>query len=95
MTRALQVVIALLAVAQALGQGANAQAVRAREVNACTLLTPEEISSAIGYTVSAGCRHDEGLQPDGSYSSTCMWMIEQNWRDSIHHLECHPMATGP
>jgi len=50
------------------------------EIDACKLLTAAEISSVIGVTVDAGRRQDEGLQPDGQYSSSCIWMIEPNQR---------------
>ncbi|MET0497981.1 MAG: hypothetical protein ABW106_06895 [Steroidobacteraceae bacterium] len=47
----------------------------ANEINACSLLTSAEISKAIGLGVDAGRRQDEGSQPNGSYSSSCIWMI--------------------
>ncbi len=40
------------------------------------LLTATEISRAIGLPVDGGRRQDEGLQADGQYSSSCIWMIE-------------------
>jgi hypothetical protein len=46
------------------------------EINACDLLTPEEISAAVGLPVDDGRRQDEGMSRDGQYSSTCMWTIE-------------------
>jgi hypothetical protein len=46
------------------------------EIDACSLLTAAEISSAIGLPVDAGRRQDDGLQADGQYSSSCIWMIE-------------------
>jgi hypothetical protein len=63
----------MLVCAQAAGEGAAA-----RQLDACSLLSSAEISTAIGVTVDGGSRHDEGLQPDGSYSSTCMWVIAEN-----------------
>jgi len=44
-------------------------------IDACRLLLPAEISTAIGFRVSDGQRADDGPQPDGSYSSTCVWTI--------------------
>ncbi len=46
------------------------------EINACELLTPAEISAAIGLPVDKGRREDEGMARDGQYSSTCFWTIE-------------------
>lgn len=46
------------------------------EINACELLTPAEISAAIGLPVDKGRRQDEGMSRDGQYSSSCIWMIE-------------------
>ena len=52
-----------------------AQAAQA-QVNACTLLTSAEISQVISRPVDGGRRQDDGLQADGQYSSSCIWMIE-------------------
>jgi hypothetical protein len=65
----------LLACPLLLGLAVSAQAA-SMEINACELLTPAEISSVIGVAVDGGRRQDEGLQADGSYSSTCIWMVE-------------------
>jgi hypothetical protein len=57
------------------------------EINACELLSSAEISSAIGVAVDGGRRQDEGPQADGSYSSSCIWMIEpQKKRDPAARL---------
>jgi hypothetical protein len=45
------------------------------QVDACALLTPAEVTQVIGLPVSSGVRRDQGLQPNGSYSSTCVWTI--------------------
>ena len=45
------------------------------EINACELLTVNEISTVIGMPVVDGRRQDEGIEPDGQYSSSCIWMI--------------------
>lgn len=50
------------------------------EIDACNLLTAAEISSVIGLAVDRGRRQDEGLQRDGQYSSSCIWMIEPSQR---------------
>jgi len=68
------------AVATALLSGAMFSAAQAAqeslEINACELLTPAEISAAIGLPVDKGRRQDEGIARDGQYSSTCFWTIE-------------------
>jgi hypothetical protein len=47
------------------------------EINACELLTPAEITAAIGgLPVDQGRRQDEGMSRDGQYSSSCIWTIE-------------------
>lgn len=46
------------------------------EINACELLTPAEITAAIGLPVDNGRRQDEGMSRDGQFSSTCFWTIE-------------------
>ena len=66
--------------ATALLSGAMFSAVHAAEspleINACALLTPAEISAAVGLPVDNGRRQDEGMSRDGQYSSTCFWTIE-------------------
>jgi hypothetical protein len=68
------------AVATALLSGAMCSAAQAAEpsleINACELLTPAEITAAIGLPVDQGRRQDEGMSRDGQYSSTCFWTIE-------------------
>ena len=44
-------------------------------IDACELLHGPEIVPIIGASVSKPLRQDAGLQPDGSYSSTCYWEI--------------------
>jgi hypothetical protein len=68
------------AIATALLSGAMVSAASAAEtpleINACELLTPAEITAAIGLPVDQGRREDDGLSRDGQYSSTCFWTIE-------------------
>ena len=45
-------------------------------IDACALLAESEISRVIGFRVGAGVREDAGIQADGSYSSSCVWIIE-------------------
>jgi hypothetical protein len=47
-------------------------------IDACSLLRTSEISEAIGLPVAPGVRRDEGLVPQGAYSSACMWSVEQD-----------------
>jgi hypothetical protein len=60
---------------------------RARPIDACSLLTADEVSAVIGTKVDAGARRDDGWIDDksthgayvedkttrGVYSSTCLW----------------------
>jgi hypothetical protein len=48
----------------------------AERIDACALLLPSEISRVVGVSVDAGARHDQGFQPDGTYSSTCLWVVK-------------------
>ena len=45
-------------------------------IDACALLDASEISHVIGLRVGAGVREDAGIQADGSYSSSCVWIVE-------------------
>lgn len=45
------------------------------EINACGLLASEQISKVVDMPVNDGVRKDAGMQRDGSYSSTCVWVI--------------------
>ena len=42
-------------------------------IDACALLTVEEVSAAVGQKVEAGRPFDNGLGEDGAYSTTCIW----------------------
>jgi hypothetical protein len=44
-------------------------------IDACALLRGSEISQIIGAPVGEPSRQDSGPQPDGSYSSSCVWDI--------------------
>lgn len=45
-------------------------------IDACSLLQPSEISAALGLPVEAGTRRDEGIVPQGAYSSACIWQVQ-------------------
>lgn len=61
----------------AIGANAKPVAAKAAQIDACTLLSAAEISKAIGFPVDKGARKDDGYQADGSYSSACVWVIQQ------------------
>jgi hypothetical protein len=63
-------------------QVSDNQPVPALQVNACALLLPAEITQVVGLPVGPGMRHDDGLVPNGSYSSSCIW-------------EVHPPTSAP
>ncbi|MBY0509610.1 MAG: hypothetical protein K2P94_05600 [Rhodospirillaceae bacterium] len=51
-------------------------------INACALLTDDEVSAAVGAKVTPGERRDDGevggkgdYAPPGTYSSTCFWQF--------------------
>lgn len=44
-------------------------------IDACALLRPAEIQRVIGTQVSAGVRRDFGLETNGAYSSSCVWLL--------------------
>ena len=51
-------------------------------INACALLSTEEVTAAVGAPVTPGDRRDEGevggkggYAPAGTYSSTCIWQF--------------------
>jgi hypothetical protein len=46
-------------------------------VDACAFLAASEISHVVSLRVGEGVREDTGFQADGSYSSSCVWIIEQ------------------
>ncbi|MEP7244985.1 MAG: hypothetical protein ABI885_15070 [Gammaproteobacteria bacterium] len=52
------------------------------EVNACTLLSADEISAAVHFKVEDGVRNDSGQIQNGSfsgsYSSTCLWTASED-----------------
>jgi len=50
---------------------------RPAAINACALLSPAAISEATGFPADAGARRDSGYESNGSYSSTCVWMLER------------------
>jgi hypothetical protein len=75
MKRTLVTAVATALLSGAMGCAASA-AESSLEINACELLTPAEITAAIGLPVDQGRRQDEGMSRDGQYSSTCFWTIE-------------------
>ncbi len=47
----------------------------AKPVDACALLTAEDVSGVVGAKVDAGERNDAGAVDGGGFSSTCVWTI--------------------
>src|SRR5690349_20332809 len=42
-------------------------------IDACALLTPGEVTAVIGKRVETGQKFDNGVTPQGAYSTTCIW----------------------
>jgi hypothetical protein len=59
------------------GAEAASTAHKATPINACSLLTSDEVSEVMGVKVDAGSRRDDGWVDNdtvhGAYSSTCYW----------------------
>jgi hypothetical protein len=45
-------------------------------INACSLLQPVEIKQVLGRAVEPGQRLDAGVEPNGAYSSSCLWLLQ-------------------
>jgi hypothetical protein len=50
-------------------------AVPAEAINACELLQPVEISRLLGGYAAEGRRMDAGMETNGAYSSSCVWVM--------------------
>jgi hypothetical protein len=72
-------IVAALAVAMLMlfFDPANATDAEAVElsIDACALLREAEIEDVVGQSVGAAERSDSGHEPNGAYSSTCLWPI--------------------
>ncbi len=42
-------------------------------IDACALLTPDEVSAVVGKKVEAGKPFDDGITKQGAHSTTCIW----------------------
>jgi hypothetical protein len=42
-------------------------------IDACALLTPDEVSAVVGKQVETGQPFDNGITAQGAHSTTCMW----------------------
>jgi hypothetical protein len=42
-------------------------------IDACGLLTPDEVSAVVGRKVESGQGFDDGITAQGSHSTTCIW----------------------
>ncbi|NKF22321.1 hypothetical protein G7Y82_08315 [Solimonas sp. C16B3] len=47
----------------------------APSIDACALLDAAQIGKVIGLPVSAGSRHDAGIENNGAWSSSCVWKL--------------------
>lgn len=63
--------------------GAPVQTADGTPINACALLSEDEVTTAVGAPVTKGERRDEGdvggkgnYAPAGTYSSTCIWQFQ-------------------
>ena len=52
------------------------------EIDACALLSPAAVSEATGFPANAGIRRDAGYESNGSYSSSCVWLLERENADA-------------
>jgi len=43
-------------------------------IDACALLSPDEVSAAAGKSVEYRKQFDNGITPQGAHSTTCMWV---------------------
>lgn len=66
-----------MAAIQARGEGDIYLEQWAAEINACALLSSASIEQVTSFPVETGVRRDVGYAPDGSYTSTCVWMVER------------------
>lgn len=57
--------------------GTDVSTGRVAPANACALLSTGAILQATGFSAHEGVRLDSGYEPDGSYSSTCVWTLER------------------
>lgn len=55
---------------------------RPAQIDACALLSPAAVSAATGFPANAGIRRDAGYEPNGSYSSSCVWLLEREISDA-------------
>jgi hypothetical protein len=69
---------AMLLSADARGDSVAQEGAEPLTIDACELLSSSEIRRIVGRSVSAGARRDSGLESNGSYSSACVWIIEQS-----------------
>lgn len=58
-----------------LGLVAVAASAQPPPLDACALLTADEVASVLGMPVTQGEQHDAGVTSVGAYSSTCIWKV--------------------
>jgi len=69
--------VALLA-ATATGGAESAPPGTMATIDACSLLDVDDIRAAVGMPVDSGVRRDSGLESNGAYSSSCVWVLRPN-----------------
>lgn len=58
------------------------QAAAPPHIDACALLAPAQIAQVIGEAVEPGVRHDAGMESNGAWSSSCVWMLAADQADA-------------
>jgi len=69
--------LALLALVIGCAAGARAAdpADPAHPVDACALLSPDDVAAVVGASVEPGQKNDSGQVDGGGYSATCLWKV--------------------
>jgi hypothetical protein len=44
-------------------------------IDACALLRTEQVAGVVGQPVEPGVRRDAGIESNGAYSSSCVWLL--------------------
>jgi hypothetical protein len=64
---------ALSVVMLSVSPGLHAAPAPQAAIDACALLTPDEVSSVVGQSVEIGQPYDNGITAQGAHSTTCIW----------------------
>ena len=71
--RACALLATMSAAAFSVAPGFAAAGASPAAIEACALLTPDEVSAVVGKNVEAGRPYDNGITPQGAHSTTCVW----------------------